>query len=57
MKVKHHRPLTVPELHQLKIARDTLRMTDVGAAIMGGPTKEEARQIIAKLTGKSAAND
>jgi len=29
-------------------------MSDVGARIMGGPTKEEAREIIKKLTGKVA---
>ena len=46
--------LTVPDKHQLKIARDTLKMTDAGAKVMGGPTKEEARAIIKKLTGKDA---
>ena len=46
--------LTVPEQHQLKIAKDTLKMSDVGARIMGGPTKEQAREIIKKLTGKVA---
>ena len=47
-------PLTVPERHQLKIARDTLKMSDVGARIMGGPTKEQAREIILRLTGRRA---
>jgi hypothetical protein len=47
------RELTVPERHQLKIARDTLKMSDVGARIMGGPTKEQAREIIRRLTGKA----
>lgn len=46
------RELTVPEKHQLKIARDTLKMSDVGARIMGGMTKEEAREVIKRLTGK-----
>ena len=46
------RKLTVPEKHGLKIARDTLRMPDVMARIMGGPTKEEAKRIIRKLTDK-----
>ena len=45
------RTLTMPERHQLKIARATLRMSDVGARIMGGPSKEEARKIISRLTG------
>ena len=42
--------LSVFDKHQLKIAKDTLKMSDVGAAIMGGMTKEEARQIIKRLT-------
>ena len=46
--------LSVPEKHQLKIARDTLKMHDAAVAIMGGPNKEEARVIILKLTGKPA---
>jgi len=51
------RQLSVPERHQLKIARATLEMSDVGAMIMGGPNKEEARAIILKLTGKPASED
>lgn len=50
--MKAPRGLSVPEQHQLRIARDTLKMNDVFARIMGGPTKEEARQIIIRLTGK-----
>lgn len=44
--------LTVPERHQLKIARQTLKYSDAGALIMGGPTKKEAREIIKRLTKK-----
>ena len=44
--------LSVFDKHQLKIARSTLKMSDVGALIMGGPTKTEAVQIILRLTGK-----
>jgi len=51
---RYRRRLPVPEQHQLRIARQTLRYTDVGARIMGGPTKAEAREIIARLTGKRA---
>ena len=29
--------------HKTKIAKQTLRMSDVGAVIMGGMTKDEAR--------------
>lgn len=38
--------------HQLRIAKATLKMSDAGARIMGGMTKEEARATILKLTGK-----
>ena len=41
--------LSVPERHQKKIAIDTLRMNDVGANIMGGMTKAEARAFLAKI--------
>lgn len=37
---------TVPEIHQKRIAIRTLQMNDVGARIMGGMTKEEAREIL-----------
>jgi hypothetical protein len=32
--------------HQIKIAKQTLKYTDIGAAIMGGMTKEEAKKIL-----------
>ena len=47
------RELSVPERHQLVIARRTLKMSDVGARVMGGPTKAEAREIIKRLTGRA----
>jgi hypothetical protein len=46
--------LNIFDYHQLKIAKATLKMSDVGARIMGGMTKEEARAVILKLTGKKA---
>lgn len=49
-----NKKLSVPDQHKLKIARKTLAMTDVGALVMGGPTKAEARETILKLTGKPA---
>jgi len=48
-----HRELTVPEQHQLKIARDTLKMPDAMVAVMGGPSKAEAAEIIERLTGNA----
>lgn len=47
--------LSVPERHQLRIARKTLELSDVGALIMGGPSKAEACEIICRLTGRSIA--
>ena len=46
--------LSVPEKHQLKIAKDTLKMSDVGAMIMGGMTKDEARDVIDRLLGHTS---
>ena len=43
--------LTVPERHQLKIAKDTLRMPEAMVGVMGGMTKSEARRVIEKLEG------
>lgn len=39
---------TVPEQHQIKIAKQTLRMSDAMARVMGGMTKDEARAILRK---------
>jgi hypothetical protein len=44
--------MSIFDFHQLKIARATLKMHDAGAAIMGGMTKDEARKVIRRLTGK-----
>ena len=44
--------LTIFDKHQLAIARRTLQLSDVGALILGGMNKNEARLVIAKLTGK-----
>lgn len=46
------RRLSVPEQHQLRIAKQTLKMADAAVGVMGGPNKEEARAIIRRLTGK-----
>lgn len=45
--------LSIFDKHQLEIARKTLKYSDIGARIMGGMTKEEAREIIEKLTGET----
>jgi hypothetical protein len=51
------RVLSVPEKHQLRIAKQTLKYSDAGASIMGGPSKEEAREIILRLTGRPAKEE
>jgi len=38
--------LSVPEKHQLKIARDTIKMDDAMAKVMGGMTREEAKRFL-----------
>ena len=39
---------SVFEKHQIAIAKKTLTYSDVGAKIMGGMTKDEAREILKK---------
>jgi DNA-directed RNA polymerase subunit RPC12/RpoP len=46
---KESRELSVPEKHQLKIAKKTLQMSDAGANIMGGMDKKEARAFLKKI--------
>lgn len=46
---KKEKDLSEPEKHQLKIAKKTLKMNDVGANIMGGMNKEEARDFLKKI--------
>ena len=47
------RRLTVQEQHQLKIAKDTLKMPDAMVGVMGGMTKEQAREVIKSLERKT----
>lgn len=44
--------LSVFDRHQLKIARRTLKLSDAGALILGGMTKDQARAVIKRLAGK-----
>ena len=43
--------LSVPERHQLKVARSTMSMHCVGARIMGGPNHVQSAKIIHELSG------
>lgn len=56
-KRRNPRALSVPEKHQLRIARDTLKMSEAMARVMGGPSHAEARAIILRLTGKPATEN
>ncbi len=47
------RKLTVPEHHELKIARRTMKLTDQMITVLGGPSKSEARATIRRITGKN----
>jgi len=38
--------LTVPQKHQLKIAKSTLKMSDAGVNVAGGMSKDEARKFL-----------
>lgn len=51
--VERKRELTVPEKHQLRIAKQTINMPDAMVGILGGMTKQEAVEVIKRLTGKS----
>jgi hypothetical protein len=54
---RREQALSVFDRHRLRIARDTLKLSDVGARIMGGMTKDEARQVIFELTGVVVAKE
>lgn len=41
--------MTVPDRHKRQIAISTLRMSDTGAKIMGGMTKDEARDFLKSI--------
>ena len=43
--------LTVPEKHQKRIAIQTLRMSEIGAHIAGGPSLVDAIHILRDLYG------
>ena len=45
---------SVPDAHQIAIAKKTLRLSDVGAMILGGMTKEEARSVLREKAGWSS---
>lgn len=44
--------MQVWDKHELKIARDTLKMSDAMVPVMGGMTKAEAVAVILRITGK-----
>ena len=42
------RHVSIPEKHQIKIAKQTLKMPDAMLGVMGGMTKEQAKEILRK---------
>lgn len=46
------RHLTIPEQHQLKIAKQTMKLSEVGAMILGGMSHATAKTIIKRLEGE-----
>jgi len=46
---KYLNEISVPQKHQLKIAKDTLKMSDAGASIMGGMSKKEAKEFLKSI--------
>ena len=49
--------LSVPEKHQLRVARKTLKMSDEAIFILGRPSKEESKAIILRLTGRKVVKN
>lgn len=45
--------MDVFQKHQFAIAKQTLRYSDVGARIMGGMTKDQAREFLANIANWS----
>jgi len=48
VKEKVMKEVNVFDKHQIKIAKDTLKMHDAGAMVMGGMNKDEARRVLKK---------
>ena len=48
-RLKNIMKLSIPEQHQKRIAIHTLKMSDAGALIMGGMSKDEARAFLARI--------
>ena len=46
--------LTVPQKHQLKIAKDTLKMPDAMVGVMGGMNKDQARKFLKSIGWKDS---
>lgn len=44
--------MTIQEKQQLKIARDTLKLSCIGTRILGGMDHATAQAVICELTGK-----
>ena len=47
---KRRRKLSVPETHQLRIAKDTIK-NPLKGVFLGGPSLADAKEIVKRLTG------
>ncbi len=54
---KRTKALSVPEKHQLKIAKQSMDYHCLGCILSGGPNHYEAASIIHRLTGQIVAID
>jgi hypothetical protein len=50
--MKTHNKLGNGETHQLKIARDSMKLSCIGCRCLGGPNHKESQEVILKLTNK-----
>lgn len=56
VRLNHRNELSVPERHMIKIAKQTLGMPDAMVGVMGGPSKEEALEILRRYGIKYQEN-
>jgi hypothetical protein len=42
-----YQSISVPTQHQIRVAKNTLHLSDAGARALGGMTKDAAREVLA----------
>jgi hypothetical protein len=48
-----YQSISVPTQHQIRVAKNTLHLSDAGARALGGMTKDAAREVLALEAGWS----